>query len=296
MTDTAPFLTFRTWKGSDSERFRYSEQNRIISNIKRLADLVGVPFETVEVTHADQFSISLQNRMESAIKAICAKVGIDAPMETSWGARRGLTFKDFDRVEDWLHRAYWALDGRGSRIGWDEVRRFDPYLLLAKRWTGTGPYFYDLPTDLGQIYADGLVWVSPEATPSQRASEYNAMITVVSSAEGVRLCAHGIRPREDIPIIITRGYPLMHESVTLRASGWTGNGPWTQTVIMANPVANGVITINEGATTEQAKAFAKAGISVASSNGTSVSIRAVFSKPTVDLSALLIFEESEATR
>ena len=87
MTQVAPFLTFRTWKGSDAERFRYYEQNRIISNVKALADMVGVTFEDASVTQADQFSIALQNRIESAIEQICAKLWIDAPMETSWGAR-----------------------------------------------------------------------------------------------------------------------------------------------------------------------------------------------------------------
>ena len=50
MTQVAPFLTFRTWKGSDAERFRYYEQNRIISNVKALADMVGVTFEDASVT------------------------------------------------------------------------------------------------------------------------------------------------------------------------------------------------------------------------------------------------------
>ena len=295
MTEVAPFLTFRTWKGSDAERFKHTEQNRIMHNIKVLADMVGVSFTYTDVTRADQFSVSLQNRIENAIEQICAKLGISAPMETSWGPRRGLTFRDFDRVEDWLHRAYKALNGQGGRIEWDDVRNFDPYTLFADNWGGTGPYYYDLPTDLGAEYEDGLIWVSPEATTVQRASEYNALITAVSSAEGVRLCAHGIKPVEDIPIIITRGYPTMHESATLQASKWTGSGPWVQTIVMANTVANGVITISENTTAAQATAFAKAGISVSAVSGNSVTVRAIMGKPTVDLPVLMIYEKSEGS-
>ena len=296
MTQVAPFLTFREWMGTDAERFRYSEQNRIQANIKRLADMVGVSFQVTEITHADQFSISLQNRIEGAIEQICAKLGIEAPMETAWGARRGLTYRDFDRVENWLYEAYKALNGEGRRIEWDEERNFDPYTLYADNWTGTGPYYYDLPTDLGKEYNDGLIWVRPSATVAQRASEYNALITVVSSTEGVRLCANGIRPHEDIPIIITRGLSPMHESATLQASKWTGSGPWTQSIVMANPVAVGVLTVSENTTTAQATAFAKAGISVSGVSGTTVTVRAILSKPTVDLPVLLIYETSEGSR
>lgn len=295
MTQVAPFLTFRTWRGSDDERFRFYEQNRIMSNIKTLADMVGVSFDYEDITRADQFSISLQNRIEGAIEQICSKVGIDAPMETAWGARRGLTYHDLDRVEDWLHRAYKALNGQGGRIEWDDVRNYDPYVLYHDNWTGTGPYYFDLPTDLGQEYSDGLIWVSCTATPEQRASEYNALITVVSSTEGVRLCAYGIKPKEDIPIIITRGYPAMHESVTLQASGWTGTGPWVQSIVMANPVMDGVLTISENTTTEQAVAFAKAGISVSAVSGYTVTVRAIMSKPTVDLPVILIYEKEEGS-
>ena len=296
MTQVAPFLTFRTWKGTDDERFRYSEQNRIQTNIKRLADMVGVSFQPTEIAHADQFSISLQNRIEGAIEQICAKLGIEAPMETAWDARRGLTYRDFDRVESWLYEAYKTLNGEGGRIEWDEERNFDPYTLYADNWTGTGPYYYDLPTDLGKEYNDGLIWVRPSATVAQRASEYNAMITVVSSTEGVRLCANGIRPREDIPIIITRGLSPMHESATLQASRWTGSGPWTQSIVMANPVAVGVLTVSENTTSAQATAFAKAGISVSGVSGTTVTVRAILSKPTVDLPVLLIYESSEGSK
>ena len=295
MTQVAPFLTFRTWKGSDAERFRYYEQNRIISNVKALADMVGVAFEDASVTQADQFSISLQNRIESAIEQICAKLWIDAPMETSWGARRGLTYRDFDRVEDWLHKAYLALNGRGGRIGWDESRNYDPYILFPDNWTGKGPYYYDLPTDLGGEYNDGLIWVHHSATPQQRADEYNAMITVVSSTEGVRLCAYGIKPKNEIPIIITRGLSPMHESATLQASKWTGTGPWTQTIIMANNVTTGVITISENTTSAQATAFAKAGISVSAVSGKNVTVRAIMSKPTVDLPVMVIYEQTEGS-
>ena len=296
MTQVAPFLTFREWKGSDVERFRFSEQNRIQANLKRLADMVGVSFQPTEITHADQFSISLQNRIEETIEQICAKLGIEVQMETTWDVRRGLTYRDFDRVENWLYEAYKALNGEGGRIEWDEERNFDPYTLYADNWTGTGPYYYDLPTDLGMEYNDGLIWVRPSATVAQRTAEYNALITVVSSAEGVRLCAHGIRPREDIPIIITRGLSPMHESATLQASKWTGSGPWTQSIVMANPVTVGVITVSENTTTAQATAFAKAGISVSGVSGNTVTVRAILSKPTVDLPVLLIYESSEGSR
>lgn len=295
MTTVAPFLTFRTWKGSDAERFRFYEQNRIMANLKRLADMVGVAFEYEDVTRADQFSISLQNRIESAIKQICAELGISAPMETSWGARRGLTYKDFDRVERWLHEAYKALNGEGGRIEWDEARNYDPYTLYADNWTGTGPYEYALPTDLGTEYADGLIWVAPSATVAERAAEYNAMITVVNSTEGVLLRAYGIKPKEDIPIIITRGLSTMHESATLTASGWAGSGPWTQNVVMANAVTTGVLTISENTTSAQAIQFAKAGVSVSAVNGNTVTVRAVMAKPTVNLPVMIIYESSEGS-
>lgn len=295
MTQVAPFLTFRTWRGTDDERFRYTEQNRIMANIKALADMVGVSFQPTEITHADQFSISLQNRIEETIKQICAKLGIEAPMEMAWGARRGLTYRDFDRVENWLYEAYKALNGEGGRIEWDEERNFDPYVLYADNWIGTGPYYYDLPTDLGGEYNDGLIWVRPSATVAQRAAEYNALITVVSSAEGVRLCANGIRPREDIPIIITRGLSPMHESATLQSSKWTGSGPWTQTIVMANAVTTGVLTISENTSSAQAMAFAKAGISVSAVSGNSVTVRAIMAKPTVDLPVMLIYETEEGS-
>ena len=140
-----------------------------MANVKALADMVGVSFEYEEVTRADQFSVSLQNRIEGAIEQICSRLGIDVSMETDWDARRGLTYRDFDRVEDWLHRAYLALNGQGGRIDWDDTRNYDPYVLFPDNWTGTGPYYYDLPTDLGMEYNDGLIWVSHTATPQQRA-------------------------------------------------------------------------------------------------------------------------------
>lgn len=295
MTTVAPFLTFREWRGTDAERFRFYEQNRIMANIKRLADMVGISFTYSDITQADQFSISLQNEIERAIEAICTELGISAPMETSWGPRRGLTYRDFDRVEKWLHEAYKALNGEGERIGWNEARNYDPYTLYSDNWTGTGPYEYTLPTDLGTEYADGLIWVAPSATVAERVAEYNAMITVVSSTEGVRLRAYGIKPKEDIPIIITRGLSPMHESATLTASGWSGSGPWTQNIIMANPVATGVITISENTTGAQAAQFSKAGISVSAVNDNNITVRAVMARPTVDLPVMVIYEVSEGS-
>ena len=88
----------------------------------------------------------------------------------------------------------------------------------------------------------------------------------------------------------------MHESATLQASKWTGSGPWTQSIVMANPVTVGVITVSENTTSAQATAFAKAGLSVSAVSGNTVTVRAILSKPTVDLPVLMIYEESEGSK
>ena len=87
----------------------------------------------------------------------------------------------------------------------------------------------------------------------------------------------------------------MHESATLQASKWTGTGPWTQTIIMANNITTGVITISENTTSAQATAFAKAGISVSAVSGKNVTVRAIMSKPTVDLPVMVIYEQTEGS-
>ena len=85
----------------------------------------------------------------------------------------------------------------------------------------------------------------------------------------------------------------MTETATLQASSWSGTGPWTQSIIFTNAVSTGVITINEGATSAQAEAMAKAGISVASVSGRTVTVRANLAKPTINIPIMLVYDSAE---
>lgn len=293
MTDVVKFLTFKQWLGGASERFKHTDMNRIRYNTEVMADFIGQTYDGGTVQHKDIFDYRDQNTLEQAIKDICLHFGIDAPMDTVWNYGHSVSYVDFERLEKNLYDAYVLARGEGNRILWDQSRRYDPYTLYADNWTGIGPFYYDLPTDLGTAYADGLAFVSPTASVLQRASEYNAMITVESSTEGVRLCANGIKPKMDIPIVISRGMPRMTETATLQASSWSGTGPWTQSIVFTNTVSTGVITINEGATSAQAEAMAKAGISVASVSGRTVTVRANLAKPTINIPIMLVYDSAE---
>lgn len=295
MTTVAPMMIFKKWEGSDAERFKHTDMNRIRQNVATLGAMVSVPYTAVSVAQSDIFRFDEQNTLEQAIKDICSAVGISAPMDTDWNYNRVLTYLDFERVEKWLHDAYNALRGEGERIGWNKSRKFDMFTLYADNWTGSGPYYYNVPTTYGADYDEGLVFVRSGASVSQRYAEYSGIITVRSSASGVVLQANGLKPEEDIPIIITRGRPAMKETATLTVAGWTGSGPWYQTVVFANEVADGVVTISENTSDSGAVDFAESGISVSAVNGNQVTFRSVLKKPTYDLPILLIYETSEST-
>lgn len=293
MTTVAPMMIFKEWKGSEEERFKHTDMNRIRHNVKTLGAMVNVSYTPVSVEHRDLFRFDEENTLEQTIKDICSKCGIDAPMETDWNWNRGVTFADFDRIEKWSWEAYRILKGEGDRILWNQNRKYDLFTLYADNWTGTGPYFYTLPTSYGADYDEGLVFVRNNATVEQRDAEYNALITVKSSTSEVILQANGIKPKTDIPIIITRGLPAMKETATLTESGWTGVGPWYQTITFSNEIRDGVVTIDENAMYTQAMDFADAGISVSSVSGHNVTFRSVFNKPSINLPILLIYEQSQ---
>lgn len=293
MTTVAPMMIFKYWQGSPLERFKHTDMTRVRQNVATLGSLVGVPYTAVSVAHKEIFRFDQENTLEQAIKDICSACGIVAPMETSWNYNRSVSFADFERIERWLYEAYLHLHGEGERIPWDKERKYDLFTLFADNWTGNGPYEYELPTSYGTSYDEGLVFVRKDATVEQRTAEYNALITVKTSASSVVLRANGIKPNVDIPIAITRGYPKMKETAVLTSANWSGTGPWTQTITFANSVGDGVVTIDEGASDTQAIEFAKAGISVSAVSGKSVTFRSVMSKPTINLPILLIYETSQ---
>lgn len=295
MTQVAPMMVFKEWTGSAAERFKHTDMARISQNTKSLADMVSVSYSPFSPARADIFDYGRQNTLEQAIKDICSKVGISAPMEVNWSYGRAVSYADFDRVENYLHQAYRKLNGEGGRIPWNKDRKFDMFTLYADNWTGGGPYYYTLPTSYGASYDEGIVFVRSEATMAQRFAEYNAIITVKSSASSVVLQANGIKPKENIPIIITRGQPTMKETIELQEDAWTGTGPWYQDLTVSNNVANGIVTIAENTSDSRALDFTQCGISVSAVNGNTVTFRAVLKQPVYDLPLLLIYETNEST-
>lgn len=126
-------------------------------------------------------------------------------------------------------------------------------------------------------------------------AEYNASLRVVyTSDRHVRVWALQSIPDTDIPIRVSlEGLPL-HQEITLTAAGWTGEGPWTQTVTLSSAPVNAVIGPWEGMTDAAVLAMADAIISVSAVSGTSVTVRAVGEKPTISLNPVIMWETSES--
>lgn len=284
----------RIWDGNPNEYFTHMDMNRVEYNANIVARECGVEqvsFETV--TRASQFRFDEANRLEALILACANSRGLSPSMDTSWGYNRTVSYVDFDRWESALWEVYHDLGGVGERIPSDKFLHTVNAVLFSNSWKGSGPYYQDL--DMPSIYPDteAVVFVSEVATVEQRASEYNALLqSVYDGSRRMRVYAHSIKPRVNIPIKITSKAFEMYKSFTLTAAGWQGSGPWTQTVDIGETVANAVIGSDERNSAEQVQAFAEAIIGVSAISGSMVTVRAIGTKPATDVYATIMWSGS----
>ena len=289
-----PQLMFKIWDGDPDERFTYIDMNRVEYNANIVAREAGVgQVEYMETTHEGQFRYDEVNLLEGQIRDTGTALGLSLSMDMGWSYNRTLSYGDFERWEARLFECYQTLGGVGERIPSDKFLHTVNATLFANGWMGTGPYYQDL--DVPMIYpgTEAIAFVAESATVAQRASEYNALLqSVYDGNRRMRVYAHSIKPKENIPIKITTKAFEMYKSFTLTAAGWQGSGPWTQTVDIGQTVANAVIGSDERNSAEQVQAFAEAIIGVSAISGSMVTVRAIGTKPATDVYATIMWSGS----
>ena len=289
-----PQLMFRIWDGDPDERFTFTDMNRVEYNANIIAREAGVgQVEYMETTHEGQFRYDEVNLLEGQIRDTGTALGLSLSMDMGWSYNRTLSYGDFERWEARLFECYQTLGGVGERIPSDKFLHTVNATLFANGWMGTGPYYQDL--DVPMIYpgTEAIAFVAESATVAQRASEYNALLqSVYDGNRRMRVYAHSIKPKENIPIKVTTRPFDMYKSFTLTAAGWQGSGPWTQTVDIGQTVANAVIGSDERNSAVQVQTFAEAIIGVSAVSGSQVTIQAIGAKPTTDVYATIMWSGS----
>ena len=292
---TLPQLMVKVWDGDPAEFFTYLDMRRVEYNANicaREAGVEQVAFDDVD--RASQFDYSEAQKLEDLELATAQALGLTITIESSWSYNRTLSYVDFERWEANLWTIYQALGGVGERIPADKRLVTVSATLFADAWQGTGPYHIDL--DVPSVYSttEALAFVHHSASVEQRAAEYNAMLVAKTlSDRRVRVWALSIRPRVNIPIRIAMGGLQMQSVITLPATGWQGTGPWTQTVTMPQAVTDAVIGVHEGMTDAQVEAMTEASISASAVSGTSLTVRAIYAKPEIDLPVGIMYDVAE---
>lgn len=290
-----PMLMFKIWDGDEQEYFTYLDMNRVEYNaniIARESNIDQVTF--IETTHASQFRYDEAQKLEDLIQALADAHSVPASMETQWGYSRTVSYVDFERWESVLFAVYQSMGGTGERIpagtSWVTVSA----VLFADDWKGTGPYHQDL--DIPWVFPDteAVAFVAASATLEQRVAEYNALLFAKTLSDRmVRVFALWVRPRVNLPVRIAIGGLQMQQIVTLPASGWEGNGPWTQTVTLSEVPTDAIIGAHESMTDEQVEALAMACISASGISGTSLTVRAINVKPDIDIPVGIMYDVEE---
>lgn len=290
-----PQLTMKVWDGDALERFRHRDMNRICYNANVVAELCGVRTATFpEVVRSDQFRYDYAQILEEMTSECAEALGIDMTVETAWGPGRVLSYVDFERWESNLFRIYTALGGIGDRIPAERRRLTYSATLFAGDWLGSGPWYQELHMPAVFADRDMVAFVPHTATAIQRAAEASALMRAETvSDRRVRITATGRRPRTNLPLRVALGGLDMQEMKTLSASGWTGTGPWYQSVTLSQDVVDAVVGVTEGTTDAQVQEFGAAGIAPSSVSGSTLTLRAIYGRPEMDILVGVMYDADD---
>lgn len=289
-------LMFKIWDGDALERFTATDLNRIEYNANLIADAVGVPATVfIEADRTQQFRYDEAQKLEMLISSVADAAGVSVPTDPYWAPLRSVSCVDFDRWESSLFTIYKALGGLGERIPAGRVLVTYSAVLFASSWTGNGPFSIDLDVPSLHGTAEALAYVPHTATVEQRTAEINAVLqTQTLSDRRIRITALGRRPSVDLPIRISMEGLDMFKSATLTASGWSGSGPYTQSVTLPSAPVNAVVGQADAMTEAQVLASMKGLLCVSAINGSTVTVQALGDKPTIDIPVGILYE-TEAT-
>lgn len=159
------------------------------------------------------------------------------------------------------------------------------YTLSHASWSGTGPYTQTLAVaDDITPAGDYMIYGDHSMSVTARVAEYNAVLRAeVVQAGRVKVTAIGIKPTVDIPIRIIAGILPTIRTVTIRASSWSGTGPWIAEAGVGSAVQTAACGAISGTTVASAEAVTDCAMHVADVSGATVIIRAMLAKPTTDV-------------
>lgn len=289
-----PEIMSKVWTGADTEFFSFRDMSRVEYNANLCARYAGIN-EVVfqEVSRASQFRYDEAQKLENLIQAIGTALSMTVTTESAWGYNRTLSYADFERWESNIWALYKILGGIGERIPAGTILARYHTTLFANEWQGSGPYFIDLEMPAATGDTELLAFVTHTADIHQRTAEYNAVLRAIPQGDHmVRVQALNYRPRADIPITVAIRGLSMHTELSLPASAWVGTGPWTQQVTVPQEATEAVIGQWEGMTAEAVGQMMTAMLHVSAIDGTTVTVRAMGRKPSIDLNPVLLYDIS----
>lgn len=293
---TLPHLMCKIWDGDPAEYFTWLDMNRVEYNANILAQELGIPtVDFIEAQRKHQFRYDEAQKLEDLLVKIGKQLGIAIPSEGAWGYNRSISYVDFERWESGFWSLYTAMGGVGERIPAGKVLVTYSATLFKDAWKGVGPYYQDLVTPGIMTTTDVLAYIAHIATPEQRVAEFDALLKPqIISDRHVRIWATKVHPNVDLPLRLSIGGFHLHQEINLPAGSWQGSGPWTQTVTLDSVPVNAIIGQHGGMSDDQVVSMMKGMISVSAINGTSVTIRAIGTKPEIALNPMIMWETSES--